>query len=199
MKDVKTVLYYVSIAYILLLSVMFLTRRSGECVRGTGRNGARSWRAVLLLLWAGAVLYVTVLSRLGPGDPGTFIFSSGETMRSYADRRINLDPLRTVRNMIRGMRAGTFSPTSAALNIVGNLALFCPAAGFVRCFSRRGRIFLTFFWSLAGSLAVEGVQMLITVGSLDVDDVILNTGGAVLFALILAVVHRGGRKRKKSQ
>ncbi len=202
MKDVKTVLYYASIAYIAALSVWFLTRRGGICVRGAGKRGRRrgmAGRIMLLALWVGAVAYVTLLSRLGPGDPGTFIFSSGETMRSYADKRINLDPFRTVRDMVRGMRAGTFSPVSCALNLVGNLILFFPVAGFIRAFTKRRRLLLTFLWALAGSLAVEGTQMLMTIGSFDVDDLILNVGGAVLFAVLLVAFHRDGRRRKKSK
>ena len=100
--------------------------------------------------------------------------------------------------MIRGMRAGTFSPAACALNVVGNLILFFPAAGFVRDFARRHRVALTFLWSLAGSLAVEGTQLLFMAGSFDVDDVILNVGGAVLFAILLAARRRGRGKRKKS-
>ena len=200
MKDVKTALYYASIAYILLLSALFLTGRVGSGYPGREKRGTRAaaaaGRGVLLLLWAGAALYVTVLSRLGRDLPGRFIFSSGETMRSYAEGRINLDPFRTVRNMIRGTRAGTFSPAAAALNIAGNLILFCPVAGCVRSFSRRGRILLTFLWSLIGSLAVEATQLLLTAGSFDVDDVILNAGGAVLFALILAAARGAGRRKK---
>lgn len=194
-EDVKTALYYASIAYIALLSAGFLmSRRDGR--RG---GAAAAGRGVLLLLWVAAVAYVTVLSRLGAGTPGKFIFSSDEAMRSYADRRINLDPLKTVRDMIRGMRAGTYSPAACALNVAGNLILFFPAAGFVRAFARRGRIALTFLWALAGSLAVEGTQLLFMAGSFDVDDLILNTGGAVLFAVLLAARRRGAEKRKKSE
>ena len=73
-------------------------------------------------------------------------------------------------------------------------------------FNRYGRMLgasllvavLTFLWSLAGSLAVEGTQLLFMAGSFDVDDVILNVGGAVLFAILLAARRRGRGKRKKS-
>ena len=78
-------------------------------------------------------------------------------------------------------------------NLVGNVAVFMPF-GFLEAMAAEHRNFLrTFLDGFLLSLVVEIFQLIAMIGSFDVDDLILNTAGAVLgyiFFVICNVIRR---------
>jgi len=89
--------------------------------------------------------------------------------------------------------------TSFIINIFGNVVFFIPI-GFLmptlsfRSFFRKPlAVLLT---CALVSLVLELLQLITKVGAFDVDDIILNTAGAVLGYLLHCLVRRSLKKRK---
>ena len=114
-----------------------------------------------------------------------FLFFAERMGRPYSERayHYNLVPFREIRRFLRyrdviGMRA-------VLVNIVGNVAAFVPFGLFLPLLSAKcGRLWRTVFYSLELSLAVETLQLVLRVGTFDVDDLLLNTLGGMLGILL---------------
>lgn len=85
----------------------------------------------------------------------------------------------------------TLGMTACFLNICGNIIGFMPF-GFILPVMHRNmnRFLLVTFLGFALSLLVECIQLVCKVGSFDVDDLLLNTIGAMLGYLAFAVCNR---------
>jgi len=101
----------------------------------------------------------------------------------------NLTPFETIRVYFRIIRRPEAWPGSlrryAWVNFVGNVVLFVPPGLFLPLLWRAQRRFPLFLLTVAGAIIiVEAAQYLTSLGSLDVDDLLLNLSGAALgFAL----------------
>ncbi len=74
------------------------------------------------------------------------------------------------------------------INLFGNIALFIPQGIIVRLIGRGG-LFTAFIYSFAWSAALEGTQILLAMGSFDVDDLILNVlGGLIGYAISRIII-----------
>ncbi|MCL2343817.1 MAG: VanZ family protein [Firmicutes bacterium] len=138
------------------------------------------------VLWAAFALYVLTLVYLlflSPAfgrttadfvNQGTYL----SRLRDFIRWRSNFVPFRTIAGYIRGIGIG-FSLRLAAINLLGNLAAFTPMGFFLPVLFKSLRRFLKFFLLLLGMLVlVEVSQLLLLVGSCDIDDIILNAAGA---------------------
>lgn len=106
----------------------------------------------------------------------------------YMNRNTNLVPFATVRLFINAVKNSAL-PLSAVLeNLLGNLAAFMPLPFFLAClfkyFNKWHRVFIAVLLSV---MTVELLQLLFLTGSSDIDDVILNTVGAMLLYGILNI------------
>ena len=116
-----------------------------------------------------------------------FLFFSEKMGRTYSERayHYNLVPLKEIMRFIRYRKVlGTYA---VVLNLVGNIIAFMPFG-----------TFLPIYYEL--SLVVEILQLVFKVGSLDVDDLILNTIGGLFGFLVYELVKQFIRKtteRKK--
>ncbi|WP_138753790.1 VanZ family protein [Paenibacillus sinopodophylli] len=76
-------------------------------------------------------------------------------------------------------------------NLFGNIVLFIPIGIFLPLLHKKyGRIFVLTAASILLITIVELSQMITRVGSFDVDDIILNTFGALLGLLMLKLIVR---------
>ncbi|MCI6887419.1 MAG: VanZ family protein [Lachnospiraceae bacterium] len=83
------------------------------------------------------------------------------------------------------------------LNVVGNVAAFIPCGFFLPIVSRRSRRWYNAVLLCFGlSLGVEVVQLVFKVGSFDVDDLLLNTGGGVIGYVSYRMIQRIRIRRK---
>jgi glycopeptide antibiotics resistance protein len=99
-------------------------------------------------------------------------------------QKANLVPFKTIFGYIKSIDAG-FNKRIVYDNIIGNLILFMPLGFYLPMFfksMRKTNIFLPFI--IVFLLGVECLQLLTTVGSFDVDDLILNFLGVACFWLI---------------
>ena len=87
-------------------------------------------------------------------------------------------------------------------NLFGNILIFVPFGFFLPMASRYRSLFSAVCYSFALSACVECFQLLSRVGSLDVDDLLLNTlGGAlgyILFMICAAVRRKYGVKKSEN-
>ena len=141
---------------------------------------------VLLMLW------LLFGQRLGYSLPGSY----GERLALT----LNLVPGRTVGQFI-AMAADTSAPAAvrhAVVNLAGNVVMFIPLGFFLPCLWPRlrslGRFLLT---TVAVIIAIEIVQLLTLLGSCDIDDLILNTLGALIGWALLRLAARRPWQRQR--
>jgi VanZ family protein len=104
---------------------------------------------------------------------------------AWSAGHVQLVPFHTLRNYFDGYD----SAQTMLLYVVGNVVMFLPFGLFVQLALRRW-VVLTIALGLLASVTVEVLQLPIWSRSSDVDDVILNTLGAVVGATLAAVVLR---------
>lgn len=142
------------------------------------RDARGAWTAVTRVLLAGAVLAVLVVTLTG-GAAGT---------------GVNLVPGEGIRTALRNANSEL-----GLVNLVGNVVMFVPV-GLLLPLATRLRFGGTVAACAALSVLVECVQL--TLGrSLDVDDVLLNTLGGVVGAVLglgVLMLRRPGRGQRSS-
>ena len=138
-------------------------------------------------LWITFAFYLFFLFQLTfsvlRGD-SVFIFSNKQLMDAYLRNRINFVPFRSIIEPFRD----NYSRSYIIINIFGNIAALAPMGFFLPMLFPFSRKLLPF--TLMVSLVVvfiEFTQFLFTVGSVDIDDLILNVAGAVILFLILKI------------
>lgn len=89
----------------------------------------------------------------------------------------------------------------SCFNLVGNVVIFVPFGFFMSMASYRKRLLRTISYGFIMSLIVEVFQLISRVGSFDVDDIFLNTLGAILgyfIFIICTMMRRQYDKRKRT-
>ncbi|CAM4480685.1 VanZ family protein [Paenibacillus typhae] len=142
------------------------------------------------------VLFKIILFKFSPID-FRFLWhqlqrSPDTTLRQL--RQGNFTPLETVYN--------TFDPVTVTklVNLTGNIALFIPFGIFMALLSSNRQIswFGVMLRSFGVSAVLECAQGLFSIGTFDVDDLLLNTFGGVL-GYCLFRLWKAGRKARPSQ
>ena len=106
--------------------------------------------------------------------------------------RYNLELFREIKRfIIYREQLGAFDVFA---NLAGNILIFVPYGFFISVASRERGFFKTLFFSMGLSLCVEIIQLFTRVGSFDVDDILLNTIGGVLWYIIFLICN--GIRRK---
>lgn len=120
-------------------------------------------------------------------------FGRGQVQEGYA---YNLVPFKEIRRFI--IYRGKVGMVSFFLNIVGNVAGFMPFGFFLPIVSRRSRRWYnTVLLSFVFSLCIETAQLVLKVGSFDVDDMILNTLGGILGFILYKIVQTVRVRRRR--
>lgn len=140
-------------------------RRKGKAssVKQALPPGRRFLAGLLLIAYSGMLLY-------------WMFIGFGRTVQLEGPFRYNLEPLRTVRlyfDMTNGL-----SYASRLVNLLGNVAVFAPFGILLPLAVTGYRSFIRLtLLSALGILVLELLQMLLHVGSLDIDDLLLNLLG----------------------
>lgn len=166
-----------------LARLLFLRRR--------GRKAAADWRHEVLLavfvLYLAALASQTILPRIGWAD-GML------TIQRWNGGPPNYKPF----YMIRLMLFRAKDPVYRAVNLLGNVAIFLPLGVLPPLLWPRWRKRCAILLGMGVSIFIELVQPLVG-RTRDVDDLILNTLGALLGWLIVLLVQTVRRhKRKKT-
>ena len=105
-----------------------------------------------------------------------------ETYRRYLREMTNFIPLKTIKAYLGVYGKNGVNTSIAVTNLAGNLLAFMPFALFLPLFWKRARRFWFFAVCMVfAAVLIETAQFLLLTGSCDIDDVILNAGGACLF------------------
>ena len=105
---------------------------------------------------------------------------SFEAIRERISSSVNIVPFDTINSYLRAYENGTISRTVVYANLIGNILLFFPMGVMLPHYMKKPRIFPFIFLILIMTILVEAVQLITGLGSLDIDDVILNLSGAVI-------------------
>lgn len=136
------------------------------------RSERKGWILLLFGLYCIGMLWLLFFQRIG-GD--------------VSPRRYNLHPLDTVSRYLWVLKY-SLDPTQqfhAIANLAGNVILFLPLGIFLPMLFVRLRAFWRFaLAALLAILAVEALQLFTGLGTLDVDDLILNLMGIALGYLL---------------
>ena len=162
--------------------------RPGERLSASDRE-----RRVRRVMWLCFVLYLHLVLTFTLFDPGMgrdffyFLHATAADRAYYMQWHINLEPLHTIRTVyLNGYRNGYITAGSLLLNLAGNLLVFAPLALFIPYLWRGKHPFLKFFpLTFAAVLSVELCQLALMCGACDIDDVILNLGGALIAYFLL--------------
>ncbi|MCF0110729.1 MAG: VanZ family protein, partial [Erysipelotrichaceae bacterium] len=146
---------------------------------------------VYLLIYLSLVVTLTLL------DPmmGRSVDWSDWSVRSviaYAKQTANLEPFYMMKLYYYAYVDGIFSLGEFLMNMVGNVLLLMPLAIFLPMFTKKKSFFAIVRVGLGMSLLIEVAQMITMCGYFDVDDLILNVGGLLLFTILLKIppVHK---------
>ncbi len=105
-------------------------------------------------------------------------------------REYNLIPLKATFEMVRGL-----SPIRLIENIAGNIILFVPFGVLLPLAFKVERS--TIVYGCAASVLVEIIQLAFAMGAADIDDVILNTLGAVIGYVAYRIINHCIKNREK--
>ena len=119
----------------------------------------------------------------------TLVSTAEDTRKYYLAHFVNPIPFRSIYKVyILGLANGYVAPYYVLLNLLGNLCVFMPYAFFLPAAFVSQRKWYVFLPTLVLSVtAIELLQFFFMVGSCDVDDLILNTTGALLLYFLLRV------------
>ncbi|MDO5520021.1 MAG: VanZ family protein [bacterium] len=143
--------------------------------------------------WVVFAAYLIILtSILFLGQRGSIAFSETR-LQDYIARNCNFMPLRTIREYIRFYQEDTINTSIIVENLLGNLMLFMPMGVFLPALFKKVKTWGRFVGiTLLIIYVIEIAQVLTRTGSYDIDDVILNLGGAcVVFAIVKGKVVTG--------
>lgn len=105
----------------------------------------------------------------------------------------NLTPFSTIKKYF--IYFDHFNLLTWLINIVGNIAVFVPFGILFPLYSTQYHSFFKFLFTfLIGITSLETLQLIFRVGSFDVDDIILNTSGAIIGFIFYSMFKKSSKK-----
>ena len=151
----------------------------------------------LFLLYTLMVIDFTLMNNNFGRSISNIFLADKNVVNQYLSQKINLIPFATVKLFINAYKDSRLETFVVIENILGNIFVFMPAAFFVPGVFKKVNTTVKFliFISLC-VLSIEVLQIMFLTGSADVDDFILNVGGAMLafWALNISKVKCGINK-----
>lgn len=146
-------------------------------------NRLENWAVRLLFAFYMYALFKIIVLKFGRADV-TFLWEQLQrnvTHSEYIVARLqagNLVPLKEITRALEALSGHSLT------NLLGNIVIFVPFGIFLGTLAKSGKLTLTgaYCRSLAVSLGLESAQVLFSIGTFDVDDLILNSiGGSIGF------------------
>ena len=133
------------------------------------------------------IIYLVLLVTLTLFDPiwgrtGINNIIDTNSFKYYIDNALNIVPFKTISLYIKNLSYNALTTKNIVYNLLGNFVCMMPFALFLPLLFKCERKFLRFCETiLCITVSVELIQFITTSGTCDIDDVILNAGGAILF------------------
>lgn len=143
---------------------------------------------LVLAAYAAVVINVLVFKNIPAVTIGGITLNLGGT---DASGHANLVPFRTIRMHLRDGGIGL-------INLVGNVALLVPIGLLFPMVHRNMGWVGSLALAAAAGLVIEGMQVVLRVGTFDVDDLILNGLGVMIGYLVFAVFADRDSHRRRS-
>lgn len=155
---------------------------SANKVRSVKSLNRKTREIIRVLLWIFFIIYMVALTY--------FLFFSERFGRVMGgEYRYNLQLFREIRRFIVYRKEVGF--TSFMINIVGNVVAFVPFGFILPAISPRNRKFLNIaLLSFELTLSIEIMQLILQVGTFDVDDIFMNLMGGMIGYILFAIGHR---------
>lgn len=151
-------------------------------IRNTTRNQKLGW--VLFIAYLALLVYFLIFSESLGRDA------------SQRDNAYNLELFKEIRRFY--IYRKQLGMEAFLLNVFGNVIAFMPCGFFLPIVSRRSRKWYnTVLLAFLFSLSVETLQLVLRVGSFDVDDLLLNTLGGGLGYIVNRMIQKERIRRKK--
>ena len=210
-KIISTIFYVVAIFFLLVYGVtetlahlslsemgrMFLLCGSCLFLFAGGvvwSKATKNNKAMKINLWIFFALYLVLLITLTLFDPmwgrnGIGLSNwTKESFNIYVENALNLIPFKTISGFISDMFTSLKSTSTIFYNLLGNVVCLMPFAFFIPLLFKKIDNVKKFLLSiLCITIGIELIQFISFSGSCDIDDVILNTLGAVIMYLILQI------------
>ena len=173
-----------------LLSVCLIAYIGGVLhLQRTGQSLIRPLLFCFLLLYFHLLLSFTLFDAGLRLSADRFAHDGLTPREYYLKWFVNFTPFESIYTVyIRGSIHGSVSARYSLLNLLGNFCAFTPL-GFL--YPALFKPLRRWYWFLLAILltvtSVEAMQLLLMVGSCDVDDLILNTAGAMLMLGLLRI------------
>lgn len=144
-------------------------------------------------LWIFFIIYLILLVTLTLFDPmwgrhGINYFIDTNSFKYYITHALNLVPFKTISIYIKNLSYNALTKENILFNLVGNFICMMPFALFLPLLFKSERKFKKYLKTiLIITFSIEIVQFITTSGSCDIDDIILNTSGALILYGILNI------------
>ncbi len=140
----------------------------------------------LFLLYTLAVIDFTLINDNFGRSISNIFLADKQAVNEYLSQKINFVPFATVKLFINAYKDANLETFVVLENILGNFFVFMPFTFFVpRIFKRINSWFKFLLTISVGVLIIEVLQIVFLTGSADIDDFILNVGGAMLMYGVL--------------
>lgn len=134
----------------------------------------------LFLLYTLMIIDFTLINDSFGRNISNIFLADKTTVNEYLSQKINMFPFATVKLFINAYKDANLEPYVVIENILGNLFVFMPFAFFVPNIFKKVNTALKFLLCISLSvLIIEVLQIVFLTGSADIDDFILNVGGAM--------------------
>ncbi len=138
-------------------------------------------RSKKILLYTAFAAYILLMLWLLFGQRMAAAISGTWTENYWDDftQKINLVPMHTITEFWNNLHGGGRS--HAFINLAGNVVMFVPLGFFIPYIFRKADSFrYSMIYALITIVCIEIIQLVTLLGSLDVDDLILNMIGAAI-------------------
>ncbi|ATF16223.1 VanZ family protein [Brevibacillus sp. HB1.2] len=128
-------------------------------------------------------------------DQWKIIWSDPSVIVKRLRYQSNLVPFHEIENYVRSIR--NYQSWHSAVNFVGNVIAFMPLGFLLPLLfpKKAGSLFRVTLLSLLLSLGVELTQLVMNVGTFDVDDLLLNTAGGMIGYIVYLFIWVIQKKR----
>ena len=142
----------------------------------------------LFLLYTLMVIDFTLINDSFGRSISNIFLADKALVNEYLSQKINLIPFATVKLFINAYKDSNLETHIIFENILGNFSVLMPFAFFVPNIFKRVNTALKFLAFISACvLIIEVLQIVFLTGSADIDDFILNVGGAMAAYGILGV------------
>lgn len=142
----------------------------------------------LFLLYTLMVIDFTLINNSFGRSISNIFLADKAVINEHLAQKINLIPFATVKLFINAYKESALETHSIIENILGNLFVFMPFAFFVPNIFKGINSLLKFLLVISVVvIIIECLQIVFLTGSADIDDFILNVGGAAMAYGILVI------------